>query len=225
MVTWFPQRNRSTNEKRREWSLSSELTAHPNTHSDFFQASFFTGALQAGNVGRTTSLFCPISTSRFGNKNKMRKFIPPFWKWREESLIFVYWFMLTCSHSGHYHLVTHIQETPAYRPVTLPGPADSVFSTSSGNIHSQISFLSTLPLLLSLWASLVLGSDSSLTSFNSSLAKCNPMNPSSCLSWCFRSYLSFLPLLTLQDSFNVFLSFFYIINGKQVHRHVLMVDR
>lgn len=179
-----------------EWSLSLELTAHPNAHGDFSHTLFFIGALQAGNVGRPIS-FCSISTSHFGNNNKMRKFILPFWKWREESLIFVYWFMLTCSRSGHHHLVTHIQGTPGYRPVILPGASDSVFSTSSVNIHSQISFLRPLALLLSFRVSLVLGRDSSLTSFNSSLTKCNPMNPFSSLSWCFRSYLSFLPLLTL----------------------------
>lgn len=127
-------------------------------------------------------------------------------------------------HSGHYHLVTHIQETPGYRPVILPGPSDSTFSTSSVNIHSLTSFLRPLLLLLSLWASLVLGSDSSPTSFNSSLAKCNPMNPSSSCSWCFRSYLSFLSLLMPQGSFNAFFSFFYIINRKHVHRHMLMVE-
>lgn len=117
--------------------------------------------------------------------------------------------------SGHDGLVSHIQRTPGYRLVILPCLLESVFSTSSVNVHSQISFLSSLTLALFLWASLALGRDSSYTS----LPKCNPLNLSS-PSWCFWTHLVFIPLLSPQYSFKVFSLFFYINNRKHVHRHV-----
>lgn len=108
-VTWFPQRNTSTNEKRTGVVSFVGAYCPSKCNSDFSHTLFFIGAPQAGRVGRTTSLFCSIATSHCGNKNKMRTFIPPCWKWREEFLIFVYGFMLTGLHSGHYPLVTRIR--------------------------------------------------------------------------------------------------------------------
>lgn len=183
-VTWFPQRNTSTNEKRTGAVSFVGGYCPSKPKRNFSYTLFFIGALQAGSVGRTTSLFCLIATSHFGNKNKMRTFILPFWKWREESLIFVYGFMLTGLHSGHYPLVTRI------RRFQERDPWFSWALLRAYRLHPLWTYTARFP-------SRAPSHSSCLSELLWSWAKYNPMNPSSSLSWCFRSYLSFLPLLTL----------------------------
>lgn len=125
----------------------------------------------------------------------MKGFVVPFGKWREESFIFVYWFIRKHWHLGQYNSISHVQKTPGYMLTISPASSDSAFPTSGLKVRNQ-TFLQSCTLTLFLCASPVLCNDSSFTFFNGSLAKFNPISLPSSLSWLFEapdpSYPSYL---------------------------------
>lgn len=92
-VLVHPQENIGKSEMRRAGTFSCGVTAQPNTESSFFQALFSKEAVKVGNVGRTTSFFCSISTGNFSNRNLIKNLLCHF---ENEEKVFKFLYIDLC---------------------------------------------------------------------------------------------------------------------------------
>lgn len=142
----------------------------------FLPGLLFTEVVNFRNVGRTLSLFWPIFSGNFSNKNFNEGFILPLWREKIFLLaiyvkILICWWNNSLSPIQRTYLVTVFATFPLRLHYQILSPNTVIFTLFLEYLYSRVMI--------------------NLLHFDGSLANFNPMKPPSSLSRFFRKFLPF----------------------------------